>query len=684
MISATAPRCSSRATIITGLLGSGKTWSLTDQLLEAARAQTIGTYDQTEEQREQGGALLALTPRDTLATLRYKVDVERPLGCTKYDIFAFHELVRTIVDDFSPTVGSYPRQDGVYDRKSMAVFLHKNIDALPLGRLRPTHAQDDIVKPLLNLFSGLAFCGIAPEDYLHYVTTLESALEERGGALEGGRPPPEQGVSNAHDGGRRAFGAAPAPLPILSRSKLEAEAWCMHVAVERAKADSYEAFVALKRQEQVMDYPDRVLLARQILTDSAVARASMSLPLSHIYIDDLHECPPAMMDIVMALVAPGVGITATFDPVLAASFASQFPAIDAFGAEQTAIAKFRRAFPEAVERHLEPGRGRDSAVTRAMGLIYPRDEPIGTKTKKASRMGAEPVESEPQATSSSFLSNTSAGTKTAPLPPLDDLPTEAELLDEGSRLTCLTFESESDEMAALGRRVRELLDKGVSPSDIGIAAIGGIGVTNTIISSLSAAGIPVYGRRSSNVFDNETPRMLMSFLRCLLHPSESTPLLHLIMSCPAYRMPGGELPAALEGHLSRYVPLRSFLQSSQLGEGEGTNWTDKVSSSARRMAGRLLSDVNRFAEASQKRGVRQVMLDFLRHTKQLGRLEEPTTVEEEREGEAVAELFKMVQLAEKEVRENVRICFGSSIACAVYQGQSNTKEVRANTGVSCS
>ena len=62
-----------------------------------------------------------------------------------------------------------------------------------------------------------------------------------------------------------------------------------------------------------------------------------------------------------------------------------------------------------------------------------------------------------------------------------------------------------------------------------------------------------------------------------------------------------------------------------------------------------MSDVDRFAEAAKKKGVRKVIMDFLRYTGQLERLEEPSTTEEEREGRAVAELFELAVMAEKQV-----------------------------------
>ena len=224
---------------------------------------------------------------------------------------------------------------------------------------------------------------------------------------------------------------------------------------------------------------------------------------------------------------------------------------------------------------------------------------------------------------------------------------------EASSLSCFTFRTEDDEVKALGRRVRELVDGGVGPRDIGVAAVGGWGTADVLSAALSANGVPVEGgSRFSSVFDSETPRMLMSFLRCLVHPSESTPLLHLLMNCPAYALPDGELTAALEGHLSRYIPLRSFLRDHLLiGEGKAADPREgsRVSADVARVAGKILSDVDRFAEAAKKKGVRKVIMDFLRYTGQLERLEEPSTTEEEREGRAVAELFELAVMAEKQV-----------------------------------
>lgn len=628
-----------QATLITGLLGSGKTWYLTRQLLQAARN---GESASSSCVGSGSGSLLAVGRQADCAALRQKVDLERPLGCTKCDVVTFPSLVRTIVNDFGPTVGSYTPADArVLDRSGLSVFLHRNLDALPLGKYRPLHDPGEAVRPLLDLFSGLAHCGLSPKDYLRYVETLETELLETTAA----------GV--AVDGATAVSGATDAAaVRAQLRANIESEGWRSHVAGERDKANSYEAFVALKRQEGVADYSDQLLLARRVLKESPAAKAALSLRLSHVYVDDLQDYSPAMVDVVAGLVAPGVGITAAADAFLAAK-PTGAPVL---GAESTAMAQFKAAFPGALETQLVGNRQSTDAIQVAMKALEPRNAPVGAKenkTKKAKAADdAKAAREAPAGAGAGAPAASPAGATTATSAAVSEetASSAATVAAGGSRLTCLTFQTEADEVKALGRRIRGLIDGGMSPGDIGVAAIGGRGVSDSLVAALSAAGVPVEGpMRFSAVFDYETPRMLMSFLRCLVHPSESTPLLHLLMTCPAYALPGNELMAALEGHLSRYVPLRSFLRDSHLGEEREADPEGGVSSSARNVAGRLLSDVNRFAEAAKRKGVREVMRDFLRCTGQLERLEEPTTTEEEQQGRSVAELFELAARAEKQV-----------------------------------
>ncbi|CAM9829148.1 unnamed protein product [Ectocarpus sp. 12 AP-2014] len=356
-----------------------------------------------------------------------------------------------------------------------------------------------------------------------------------------------------------------------------------------------------------------------------------------------------MIDVLAGLVAPGARIMATADPHLAAiSF------VGVFGAEHAAIARFKKAFPGAQEFHLAGNHQSSAAIQVAMKALEPRGAPVAAmrkNTAKAAKADAPGVADldDTAAVERNISAAAAAAAATDKKPAIATTPGAAR---RDSRLTCLTFQTEEDELKALGRRVREVIKAGVHPGDIGVAAVGWGGVADTLVAALSAAGMPVEGPpRFSAVFGNETPRMLMSFLRCLVHPSESTPLLHLLMSCPAYALPGGELTAALEGHLSRYVPLRSFLRDSYLGEGGDSHprgGGHGISTSARTVAGKLLSDVDRFAETAKRTGVREVMLDFLRYSGQLERLEEPTTKEEEQEGRAVAEFFELTARAEKQ------------------------------------
>ncbi|CAM9593367.1 unnamed protein product [Pylaiella littoralis] len=665
MISA-APRSTGQATLITGFLGSGKTWSLTNQLLQAARSSE--SSPRHEEASSGSGSLLALSTRQAdCAALRQRIDLDRPLGCTKCDAVTFPSLVRTIVNDFGPTIGSYPSVDArVLDRSALSVFLHRNLDALPLGKYRPLHDPGNAVRPLLDLFSSLAHCGVSPEEYLGYVETLETELLEIPAAGREGLVVNDKAaaVSSEPTATATATAVAVASRARL-RAELEAEGWRAHLAGERDKANSYEAFVALKRREGVADYSDHLLLARRVLKESPSAKAALSLRLSHIYVDDLQEYSPAMVGVLADLVAPGVGITAAIDPFLAAT-SSNFPAGHVLGAEHSAMARFKAAFPDAMEMPLVGNRHSTDAIQVAMEALKPRDTPVGAKDKKNNKKAAAAA-SQAAGDAAAAADSPAAATSAvvvghAPSAAPDETPASASSAAaseqaaavevRGSRLTCLTFQTEEDEVSALGRRVRRLIDGGVSPGDIGVAAVGGWGVADSLVAAVSAVGVPVEGpTRFSSVFDSETPRMLMSFLRCLVHPSESTPLLHLLMTCPAYALPAGELTSALEGHLSRYVPLRSFLQTSHLGEGQDTDprgGENGVSANARSTAGRLLSDVNRFAESAKRKGVREIMRDFLRYTGQLERLEEPTTTEEEKQGRSVAELFELAVKAEKQ------------------------------------
>lgn len=590
-----------------------------------------GSSNNSLDSSPRRGSLLALGRQVDCASLREKADLDRPLGCTKCDILTFPSLVRRIVHDFGPTVGSYANPDAhTLSRSSLAVFLHRNLDSLPLGKYRPLHAPGDAVRPLLLLFSSLAHCGVDPADYLQYVENLEAELAA-GEKQTASTDVPSQG--GAGEGEHMLTGAAATRAQL--RAQMEAETWRNHVSGERDKANSYAAFVALKRREEVADYSDHLLLARRIFKESTTARSTLSLGVSHVFVDDLHEYSPAMVDILAGIIAPGVGITATADPLLAASNAAGV----AFGRELTGVAQFKKAFPESVELRLVGRRQRTDAIQVAMRALEPRDAPVSVQKPRAakrSKSATKNGDSVTQAATNVTSQDRAPGSTAA----------------GGSTLTCLTFETEGEELRALGLRIRELTHRGVSPGDIGVAAVGGWGAVNTLTAAVSAAGVPVEGgHKTSSAFDGETPRMLMSFLRCLVHPSESTPLLHLLMNCPAYALPGGELATALESHLSRYVPLRSFLQNSHLGEqGMDPRVEDGMSAGARMIAGRLLSDITRFAEVARKRGVREVMRDFLRHTGQLERLEDPTTREEEQEGRAVAKLFEAVAMAEKQVR----------------------------------
>lgn len=610
MISFTRNRCC-QATLITGHLGSGKTWTLTDKLLRLAKDDSSSDIHH--------GTLLALVPTGGFGCLQEQVDLKRPLGCRRCDIATFQGLVQSIVHDFGPTLGSYSGNKRALDRVELSVFLHRHLDKLPLGKYTPVHSQGDAVRPLLGLFSSLAHCGVEPDVYLRYTESLETGVE-------------------LADEKQQIYEEC---TRVASREKkrirLQAIAWKDYISSERDKASAYKAYEELKQQEGVEDYGDRILLARRILRESTLARAELSLRLAHVFVDDLQDYSPAMMDIMKSLVSSGVEITATADPSLEAWSTGRHDR-NAFGPDCSPLVLFKEVFPEVVEVPLDGSRGRADAIVQVMSMLMPCEKDPTLRGLWSAELRPPTEPNDPGSTTSAKQNGARGSAR--------DRTGMSEDTDECGTITCSTFDDEDQEMADLVRRIRELISRGVNPKDIGVVALGS-NAQGPLLAALHAGGIPVDVRdRSSNVFEHDTPRMLMSLLRCLVHPSESVPLLDLLMSCPAYALPSGELAAALEGHMSRYVPLRVFLRNLHLG---ADNSKGGISDDVRAVAGKLLSDLDRYGEFARSNGVRGVMLAFMRDTGQLQRLEDPETLEDEKEGHAVATLFNAVVMAEKQV-----------------------------------
>ncbi|CAM9346317.1 unnamed protein product [Choristocarpus tenellus] len=419
----------------------------------------------------------------------------------------------------------------------------------------------------------------------------------------------------------------------------ESAAWREHVAGERDKAKSYDKFVSLKREASILDYSDQLLLARQVLTESTTARTALSARYSHLFVDDLHTYSPAMMNVLTSMASSVERITATADPYLEKQFLGQ-KRPSALGPKLAPIALFRQAFPDADVRTLEVNHRSSSAVQRSMLSLQPRQVPLDMKRSISEGR--------------SFNSDLERCNSH-----LEEVKINA---DCGGTVTYLSFNDESQELGEITKKVHELVADSVSPGDIGVA-VDSRKTKDVVVATLQAAEIPVEGiGQFNNVFDNLTIRMLMSFLRCLLYPSESPPMLHLLTTCPAYKLPGGELAVTLEGHLSRYVPLRSFLRDLTLAEGDAIGQEETVSPHARAVAGKFLSDIGHFVDSAKTRGVREVIVDFLRHTGQLKALEKPNTVEEEVEAAAVAKFFEVMAMAEAEVGDS-RIVAVEPVLC---------------------
>ncbi|CAM9098272.1 unnamed protein product [Discosporangium mesarthrocarpum] len=597
-----------RHSLVLGLLGTGKTRLLTSELLQAA--QHADKVESNEQVDGSGGILALVQGQEAQSALRTAVDLERPIGCTRCSVLTFSSFLRSIVHEFGPAVGIYDSADHkICDSNRMAVFLHRHLDKLPLGRYKPRHAPEGAVRPLLNLFRGLAQCGVGPEEYIEYARSLEAPQKMGLGV----------GASGAED----------------------AAVWREHVAGEMSKAKSYETFVALKREAGIVDMNDQLLLAKRIFVESASARAVLAARYSHVFVDDLHAYAPAMVDVLGLMISQHCKVTASADPYLQTNLGTNRQLT--LGADRYPIALFRQAFPEAIVRNLEVNYRSTPAVQQAMLRLYPREGAVDRRCRVAAKGESAPIALEVGA---GFGND--AHWSYCTLQVKDGGNTR-----EHGSVTCLPFYDERQELRAIGNQIQQLIAAGVAPGDVGVMTTSNTNMLE-LVASLRAAGIPAEGMDPPNhIFGRTSPRTLMSFLRCILYPSESTPILHLLTQCPAYVLPPGQLAATLEGHLSRYVPLRTFLRDLSLGGEESSKkGQGQVPAGARAMAGKFLSDMDHFAEAAKTKGIREVMLDFLQHTGQLHALEDPSTEEEEEEAAALAAMFEVVAMAEDEVGGN--------------------------------
>ncbi|CAM9849540.1 unnamed protein product [Chrysoparadoxa australica] len=393
--------------------------------------------------------------------------------------------------------------------------------------------------------------------------------------------------------------------------------------IQMERAEVVMAIAKLKKKHGIFDYWDNLMTAVQVLEQSALAKSELLSRFNSLVIDDVQGMTPIQLKI-LALMSghqrsrhgnsSGVGnesmpVLATVDPYIVSK---------RYVGGRTHAEEFVHQFQGTVTEVLTQSHRCSAKVARAALGLRPKLQP---KSRARSQIA--------QKLAGVDLSCSHA----------------AEESEESGSVQWRPFKNETQELMALARDIRETITTGgVAPGDVAVMVPSWKNLERTS-AALAEAGLAVHcPYQRSRLFDNGAVRLAMSFMRSVLHPSESSPLLHLLTQCPAYRLPPAELSTLLEGQLARHVPLREYLTSAATGVSA---LGGSVSDAAAAVASSLLKDLEKLAAAAAHKGSREVLSDFLDVAGLLPGLLQPSSLEEQADASAVAALFQLLVIAEQ-------------------------------------
>eukprot|EP01117_Protostelium_nocturnum_P008950 TRINITY_DN3212_c0_g1_i3.p1 TRINITY_DN3212_c0_g1~~TRINITY_DN3212_c0_g1_i3.p1 ORF type:complete len:933 (-),score=321.22 TRINITY_DN3212_c0_g1_i3:62-2860(-) len=191
---------------------------------------------------------------------------------------------------------------------------------------------------------------------------------------------------------------------------------------------------------------------------------------------------------------------------------------------------------------------------------------------------------------------------------------------------------------------------------------------------LMQRGIRVQQTGTQKLFDSSIVSLSMSFLNCLVHPTEFRDLYQLLSS-RIYKFPAEDLARLTEVHLNSKNSLRNALKSVSSGSpvpyslSSGQIKTVEFSSKATEIARNVVEELENFEDQVTRQSTSQIIFEFLSSRNIIENLKHPDSLEEEEEGNSLAKLLELIDSFEKQNRESLVPLVVSHLKYLQEQGQ---------------
>ncbi|MCL5037874.1 MAG: ATP-dependent helicase [Chloroflexi bacterium] len=200
----------------------------------------------------------------------------------------------------------------------------------------------------------------------------------------------------------------------------------------------------------------------------------------------------------------------------------------------------------------------------------------------------------------------------------------------------ITFETASDEADILSETIREKVEnEGRKYSDFAILLRRNRDA-DTFIRAMNLAGIPYRFTGSQGLYERQEVKQLLSFLRSLTDPGDSTSL-YFLASCEPYNISHKDL-VRMNARASREnISLMSVMEQEK---EKPENFRDDRTAG---MVGRLLKDMDTFAQVIPTMPPGRLLYRFITETGYLKKLSMADTTEAEARIRNISRFFQIVE-----------------------------------------
>ncbi|HEV8641045.1 MAG TPA: UvrD-helicase domain-containing protein [Methylomirabilota bacterium] len=214
----------------------------------------------------------------------------------------------------------------------------------------------------------------------------------------------------------------------------------------------------------------------------------------------------------------------------------------------------------------------------------------------------------------------------------------------------LHYETASQEADAVAQMIRERVEEGVWRYDDVAVLVRSNGDADQFLRSLNLRGIPWTFSGNAGLYGRPEIRLLIAFLRAVVHVDESVSL-HYLASSELYQVPIVDLTRcstyADRKHVSLFDVLRRVDKIAEL--------RDEVSEEGHAAVGHLVAHLARYMELGREVPTGEVLYQFLKDCGWLGRMYRAETARDIAETNNIAKFFDRIRSASKALRyDNVR------------------------------